>query len=151
MPVLRCCRTCRMFKVLGEEHFDRSTRPGGAWMATCRACLAGRPPETAEARDELTRREQAVGVLELIRRYEAVRGTPGRDREAAYNVLALALKRHHMPVSDGERQWAWDSGLGEITTRLIRRSWRPPEDRHANPVRLARGDGEFPITELVEM
>ena len=72
----------------------------------------------------------------MIRRYEAVRFSPGPDRDAAYNALAIRLKQHARPVSDDVREWSWDSGLGEIPDRLIARTWRPPDDPHGSPRRV---------------
>lgn len=90
--------------------------------------------------EEQARQERAREIVLLIRRYEAVREMPGRDRDAAYNALGLRLKQHARPVSDGVREWEWDRGLGEIKHRLLHREWHSPLDPHANPRRLAKSD-----------
>jgi hypothetical protein len=105
----------------------------------------------SERRSDDERRSDELAIVLMIRRYEAVRFAPGRDRDSAYNRLALSLKQHGRPVSDGVREWSWALGVGEVTSRLIRREWRPPEDPHASPRRVARGDLVTMGTDLVEM
>lgn len=164
MDQKRCSACKNWFPV--DDFVRRTDRPQ-AWYSECRGCTnarrredyvakLGRPRARAveatappgpkgsdEARRQRLSREREREVVTLIRRYAAVRFEPGRDRDAAYNALALALRDHHIPVSDGERQWEWNKGLGEITSRLLRRVWRAPEDRHADPRRVARGDAEY--------
>jgi hypothetical protein len=109
------------------------------------------PKPDALLTEERARAGREREIRLLIRRYEAARETPGPDRAAAYNALGRALSRHGRPVSDGVREWSWARGMGEVTSRLIRREWRRPEDPHANPRRVARGDMVTMGTDLLEM
>lgn len=148
MPVIKRCRTCGKFKALTEDNFDRSSRPGCTWSGWCRACT---PCETVAGREDRLIREEMGRVLLTIRRYEALRDTPGREREAAYNAMALALRRHGRRVDDGERCWAWDEAIGEVVSNLIRREWRASSDPHADPRRVLGDELRRAVTDVVEV
>lgn len=174
---LRTCSRCKVRLRPTEANFPpRGDRPGSL-PAECRQCGRDRSAEryarkvlvdsglVPKARpgpkpgprtgglvaEELARDEREREIRLLILRYEAVRSHPGPDRTAVYNTLGLALQRHGRPVSDGVREWSWARGMGEVTSRLIRREWRLPEDPHANPRRVARGDLVTMGTDLVEI
>lgn len=157
MPV---CVRCGLNKFAASYN-----RCGHGLKARCRECQAkyNRRYKLTRGIDGMiysTATEGRVGcerdaaereIVLLIRRYEAVRGTPGGDRDAAYNALALRLYQHARPVSDGERQWSWSEAMGEITHRLLRREWRAPGDRHADPRRVARPARRGPGMDLLEV
>lgn len=152
---LRGCTRCKARLEPTEANFPPLR---GRLHPECRQCgrdrstdgyarkVLGPPPSRAKPGPrpdgllamEQARQEREREILTLIRRYEAVRHVRGPDRTAAYNALGLALSRHGRPVSDGVREWSWARGMGELTSRLIRRVWKPPSDPHANPRRLAR-------------
>lgn len=159
---LKTCTRCKVRLRPTEANFPpRSDRPG-ALHPECRQCGRDRSAEGYARKvlsgtglapeavtkpgprpdglraEELSRRDREREILALIGRYEAIRDVRCRDRDLAYNALGLALSRHGRPVSDGVREWSWSRGLGEITTRKIHRKWKPPEDPHANPRRLAK-------------
>lgn len=157
MVAMKRCIACKRLKELTAANFAPRLDLKGKWSAACLECAgAGRKPARPragpttpppDASEQVTAGERAhleasaareARILALIRRYQAVRFTPGGDRDLAYDVLALALQQHRFPVSDGVREWSWDRGLGDLKSQLLHREWRRPQDPHADPRRVAR-------------
>jgi hypothetical protein len=97
-------------------------------------------------------RERERAIVDLIRRYEALRSTPGLARSVAHDFLAEALKRHERPVTCGERCWRWSRMLDDITSEPIHRVWRVPEDQNAPTLHRVGWDAtQGPVPDLVEI